>query len=100
MLSYARRILSLVDEARDVLTRPVQDERCGSAFRRISPPIGLRNCLQAAPARGRGLRLDVRADQSLYLRRDLERGDLDLVLLKRDAAKRAVSPFGRSASIG
>ncbi len=35
-----------------------------------------------------GLRLDVRADQSVYLRRDLERGDLDLALLKRDAGEK------------
>jgi DNA-binding transcriptional LysR family regulator len=34
------------------------------------------------------LRLDVRADQSTFLRRDLERGDLDLALLKRDAGER------------
>jgi len=35
-----------------------------------------------------GLRLDVRADQSLYLRRDLERGELDLALVKRDAGEK------------
>jgi DNA-binding transcriptional LysR family regulator len=35
-----------------------------------------------------GLRLDVRADQSTYLRRDLERGELDLALLKRDAGEK------------
>jgi DNA-binding transcriptional LysR family regulator len=35
-----------------------------------------------------GLRLDVRADQSTYLRRDIERGDLDLALLKRDAGEK------------
>jgi DNA-binding transcriptional LysR family regulator len=34
-----------------------------------------------------GLRLDVRADQSIYLRRDLERGELDLALLKRNAGE-------------
>ena len=34
------------------------------------------------------LRLDVRADQSAYLRRDLERGELDLALLKRDAGEK------------
>jgi DNA-binding transcriptional LysR family regulator len=34
------------------------------------------------------MRLDVRADQSIYLRRDLERGDLDLALLKRDAGEK------------
>ena len=35
-----------------------------------------------------GLRLDVRADQSTYLQRDLERGELDLALLKRDAGEK------------
>ena len=35
-----------------------------------------------------GLRLDVRADQSINLRRDLERGELDLALLKRDAGEK------------
>jgi len=30
----------------------------------------------------------VRADQSTYLRRDIERGDLDLALLKRDAGEK------------
>jgi DNA-binding transcriptional LysR family regulator len=35
-----------------------------------------------------GLRLDVRADQSAYLRRDLERGELDLALLKRPAGEK------------
>jgi DNA-binding transcriptional LysR family regulator len=35
-----------------------------------------------------GLRLDVRADQSVYLRRDLERGELDLALLKRGAGEK------------
>jgi DNA-binding transcriptional LysR family regulator len=45
--------------------------------------------LLAGFARSRpALRLDIRAEQSLYLRRDLERGDLDLALLKRDAGER------------
>jgi DNA-binding transcriptional LysR family regulator len=35
-----------------------------------------------------GLRLDVRADQSMYLRRNLERGELDLALLKRAAGEK------------
>jgi len=35
-----------------------------------------------------GLRLDVRADQSKYLKRDLERGELDLALFKRDAGEK------------
>jgi DNA-binding transcriptional LysR family regulator len=35
-----------------------------------------------------GLRLDVRVDQSTYLRRDLERGELDLALFKRGAGEK------------
>ena len=35
-----------------------------------------------------GLRLDVRTDQSTYLRRDLERSELDLALLKRPAGEK------------
>jgi hypothetical protein len=34
------------------------------------------------------MRLDVRADQSISLKRNLERGDLDLALLKRDASEK------------
>ena len=35
-----------------------------------------------------GLRMDVRSDQSTYLRRDLERGELDLALFKRAAGEK------------
>ena len=35
-----------------------------------------------------GLRLDVRADQSANLKRDLERGELDLALFKRAAGEK------------
>jgi len=88
LLSYARRLLALAEEARDVLTRPGHDGavRLGipedfAAYRLAKL---LASCTRARP----GLRLDVRADQSLYLRRDLERGDLDLALLKRDAGEK------------
>jgi DNA-binding transcriptional LysR family regulator len=88
LLSYARRILALAEEARDVLGRPQAEGavRLGipedfAAYRLTS--------LLASFARSRpGLRLDVRADQSVYLRRDLEGGDLDLALLKRDAEEK------------
>jgi DNA-binding transcriptional LysR family regulator len=88
LLSYARRLLALAEEARDVLTRPGHEGavRLGipedfAAYRLAKL---LASCSRARP----GLRLDVRADQSLYLRRDLERGDLDLALLKRDAGEK------------
>jgi DNA-binding transcriptional LysR family regulator len=88
LLSYARRILSLAEEARDVLARPSSEGavRLGIpedfAAYRLTKLLG-----QFARARP-GLRLDVRADQSKYLRRDLERGELDLALLKRDAGEK------------
>ncbi len=87
LLSYARRILSLVEEARDVVSRPIQD---GAVRLGIPEDFAAARLTQllASCARSRpGLRLDVRADQSVFLRRDLERGELDLALLKRDAGE-------------
>src|SRR4030088_2568609 len=88
LLSYARRLLSLAEEARDVLARPTNEGavRLGipedfSAYRLTQ---FLASWLRSRP----GLRLDVRADQSVYLRRDLERGELDLALLKRNAGEK------------
>lgn len=85
LLSYARRLLALAEEARDVVARPGQDGaiRLGipEDFAAYRLPRLLGSFSRARP----GLRLDVRADQSLNLRRDLERGDLDLALLKREA---------------
>ncbi|MGP9813930.1 LysR family transcriptional regulator [Rhodopseudomonas sp. NSM] len=85
LLSYARRLLALAEEARDMVARAGQ----GGAIRLGIPedfaayrlPRLLGSFARARP----GLRLDVRADQSLNLKRDLERGDLDLALLKREA---------------
>ncbi len=88
LLSYARRILSLAEEARDVLARPTSEGsvRLGIpedfAAYRLTQLLG--NFARSRP----GLRLDVRADQSTYLRRDLERGDIDLALIKRDAGEK------------
>ncbi len=85
LLSYARRLLALAEEARDVVGRPSTEGavRLGipEDFALYRLPRLLGNFSRARP----GLRLDVRADQSLNLKRDLERGDLDLVLLKREA---------------
>ncbi|RED38492.1 LysR family transcriptional regulator [Rhodopseudomonas thermotolerans] len=85
LLSYARRLLALAEEARDVVARPGQDGaiRLGipEDFALYRLPRLLGSFSRARP----GLRLDVRADQSLNLKRDLERGDLDLVLLKRES---------------
>jgi DNA-binding transcriptional LysR family regulator len=87
LLSYARRLLSLAEEARDVLARPADEGvvRLGipEDFAAYRLPKLLANCSRSRP----GLRLDVRADQSVYLRRDLDRGELDLALIKRDASE-------------
>jgi DNA-binding transcriptional LysR family regulator len=84
LLSYARRILALAEEARDVVARPSDGGivRLGIpedfAVQRLTKMLS-----QFARSRP-GLRLDVRCDLSLNLRRDIERGELDLALLKRN----------------
>jgi DNA-binding transcriptional LysR family regulator len=85
LLAYARRLLALAEETRDVLARPK-----GEGVVRLGIPEDFAayrlTKLLASFARSRpGLRLDVRCDQSIYLRRDLERGEIDLALVKRDA---------------
>ncbi len=88
LLSYARRILSLAEEARDVLARPSSEGAVRLGIPEDFAAYRLTKLL-AKFARSRpGLRLDVRADQSKYLRRDLERGEIDLALLKRDAGEK------------
>ncbi len=87
LLSYARRILSLAEEARDALARPTAEGAVRLGIPEDFAAYRLTKLL-ASFARSRpGIRLDVRADQSTYLRRDLERGDIDLALLKRDAGE-------------
>jgi DNA-binding transcriptional LysR family regulator len=76
-------MLSLAEEARDVLARPSDEGAVRLGIPEDFAAYRLTELL-AGFARARpGLRLDVRADQSTYLKRDLERGDLDLALFKR-----------------
>src|SRR6266852_2425764 len=88
LLSYARRLLSLAEEARDVLAGPSKEGavRLGvpEDFAAYRLTILLASFSRSRP----GLRLDVRIDQSSYLRRDLERGELDLALFKRSAGEK------------
>jgi DNA-binding transcriptional LysR family regulator len=87
LLSYARRLLSLAEEARDVMARPGNEGAVRLGIPEDFAAYRLTRLL-AAFSRGKpGLRLDVRADQSMVLRRDLERGEIDLALLKRDAGE-------------
>jgi DNA-binding transcriptional LysR family regulator len=48
----------------------------------------LAKLLASCSRKGAGLRLHVRADQSAFLKRDLERGELDLALFKRSAGEK------------
>jgi DNA-binding transcriptional LysR family regulator len=84
LLSYARRILALADEARDAVARPT-----GGGIVRLGIPEdfaahSLTEMLSEFARSRPGLRLDVRCDLSVILRRDIERGELDVALFKRD----------------
>lgn len=88
LLSYARRLLSLAEEARDVVARPNNDGAVRLGIPEDFAAYRLAKLLASFSRTRPGLRLDVRADQSVYLRRDLDRGELDLALLKRDAGEK------------
>jgi len=92
LLSYARRLLSLAEEARDVLRQPNSEGAIRLGIPEDFAAYRLTKLLGAFSRSHPGLRLDVRADQSKYLARDLERGELDLALYKREAgAKDAIA---------
>ena len=88
LLSYARRLLSLADEARDVMARPGHQGAVRLGIPEDFAAYRLTKLLAAFSRSHPALRLDVRADQSIYLKRDLERGEIDLALLKRDAGEK------------
>lgn len=85
LLSYARRLLALAEEARDVVARKGPEGAVKLGIPEDFAAYRLARLLAAFSRAHPNLRLDVRADQSLYLKRDLARGDLDLALLKRSA---------------
>src|SRR5258707_13144194 len=89
LLSYARRLLSLAEEARDVVARPSDEGAVRLGIPEDFAAYRLTELLASFSRARPGLRLDVRADQSIYLRRDLERGELDLSLLKRNAGRQS-----------
>ncbi|WP_025032562.1 LysR family transcriptional regulator [Bradyrhizobium sp. DOA9] len=92
LLSYARRLLSLAEEARDVLRQPGGEGAIRLGIPEDFAAYRLARLLGAFSRSHPGLRLDVRADQSKHLARDLERGELDLALYKREAgAKDAIA---------
>jgi DNA-binding transcriptional LysR family regulator len=83
LLSYARRLLSLAEEARDVVARPTQEGAVRLGIPEDFAAYRLAKLLAAFSRAHPTLRLDIRADQSLNLKRDLDRGELDLALFKR-----------------
>ncbi|HEY8338201.1 MAG TPA: LysR family transcriptional regulator, partial [Tardiphaga sp.] len=83
LLSYARRLLALAEEARDVLAQPEHEGAVRLGIPEDFAAYRLTKLLASFSRSRPGLRLDVRADQSVHLRRDLERGELDLALIKR-----------------
>lgn len=88
LLSYARRLLSLAEEARDVVVRPESEGAVRLGVPEDFAAYRLAKLLAAFSRSHPGLRLDVRADQSANLKRDLERGELDLALFKRSAGEK------------
>jgi DNA-binding transcriptional LysR family regulator len=88
LLSYARRLLSLAEEARDVVAQPGNEGAVRLGIPEDFAAYRLAKLLGSFSRTRPGLRLDVRADQSTFLKRDLERGELDLALLKRDAGEK------------
>jgi DNA-binding transcriptional LysR family regulator len=88
LLSYARRILALADEAHQVVARSA-----GEGVVRLGLPEDfaasrLAQVLAGFARSRQGARLDVRCDLSVRLRDDLDRGELDLILFKRNAGER------------
>src|SRR5216683_2011012 len=76
LLSYARRLLSLAEEARDVMTRPGNEGAVRLGIPEDFAAYRLAKLLATFTRARPGLRLD------------LERGELDLALLKRDAGEK------------
>jgi DNA-binding transcriptional LysR family regulator len=87
LLSYARRILALANEARDVVSRPSADGVVRFGLPEDFAAYRLTELLSDFARARPGLRLDVRCDLTAGLRQALERGELDLALIKRDAGE-------------
>src|SRR5216684_6410520 len=68
LLSYARRLLSLAEEARDVVSRPQHEGAIRLGIPEDFAAYRLTKLLASFSRSRPGLRLDVRADQSVYLR--------------------------------
>jgi DNA-binding transcriptional LysR family regulator len=88
LLTYARRLLAIAEEARDVLARPDNEGTVRLGVPEDFAAYRLAKLLAAFSRSHPTLRLDVRADQSAVLKRELDRGELDLALFKRPAGEK------------
>jgi DNA-binding transcriptional LysR family regulator len=85
LLPYARRLLALADETREAMA---QSEGLGILRLGIPEDFAARRLSELLSRFFRThpqLRYDVRCELSVNLQRDIERGELDLAVLKRDA---------------
>src|SRR5262245_18925537 len=88
LLSYARRILALEQEARDTVARPGSEGVIRLGIPEDFAAYRLTELLSDFARSRPGVRLDVRSGLSVQSRRALERGELDLALFKRDAGEK------------
>jgi DNA-binding transcriptional LysR family regulator len=87
LLSYARRILALEQEAREVVTKPGSEGILRLGIPEDFAAHRLTELLSDFARSRPGLRLDVRSGLSVQSRRALERGELDLAMFKRNAGE-------------
>lgn len=85
LLSYARRILLLEAEARDIVSRPGNDGVLRLGIPEDFAAYRLTKLVSHLSRVRPGLRLNVRSGLSVILGDLLEHGELDLALLKREA---------------
>jgi DNA-binding transcriptional LysR family regulator len=85
LLAYARRMLALADEARDAIGRPAPGDIVRLGVPEDFAAYRLAQMLSKFARSHADLRLDVRCDLSVRLRRDFARGEFDVALIKRDA---------------
>ena len=100
LLSYARRLLSLAEEARDVMAHPHSEGAVRLGIPEDFAAYRLAKLLAAFSRSHPGLRLDVRADQSTYLSATSRAAISIWRLLKRDAGEKGASRCGRRTCTG
>ena len=88
LLSYARRLLALAEEARDVLARPDSEGAIRLGIPEDFAAYRLTELLATFSRSRPGQQHNEHADQSTNQRRDHDRGELDLALLKRGAGEK------------